>query len=126
MGGKCLPGLPNSRVDVTEAMRKMFADALVERFSTGWNTLANNIRQSGLTSIATRAFSSGRVVETREKLTRVFMKAIFSWAEKMIQQKMLDPWTREQLKDTMETIDEEIRSGCYVRYDIYMVVGMKP
>ncbi|KAJ8132750.1 hypothetical protein O1611_g874 [Lasiodiplodia mahajangana] len=102
IGCKYIRGRADSTVEEARFIGYAFQDALRERFEHG-------------------------LPETREKLTVTGMQAIFSWARLMTERGVKGSLSREEL-DTLEkkVYDEDIKSGCCVRYDIYVAYGQKP
>lgn len=123
---RCLKGELGSRIDVSERWRKGFADALGERFSSSFSTLAENMRSAGLGSVSIDVVSSDRVTETRERMTRNNMKAVMAWAAMMIERGSIGSVTLDEFAGEESKVEEEIQTGCYVRYDVYTVIGRKP
>ncbi len=82
---------------------------------------------AGLASVVSDVVSSGRLRETRDKLTtNTGMQAIFSWARFVTERGVEGSMSDEQLNSLEVKAYEDIRSGCYVRYDIYVACGQKP
>ncbi|KAF2468353.1 uncharacterized protein BDR25DRAFT_316141 [Lindgomyces ingoldianus] len=123
---RCLKGEPGSRIDVSERWRKGFADGLGERFSSSFSTLAENMRSAGLGSVSIDVVSSDRVSETRERMTRNNTKAVMAWAAMMIERGIIGSVTLDEFAGEESKVAEEIRTGCYVRYDVYTVIGRMP
>ncbi|KAF2875738.1 hypothetical protein BDV95DRAFT_280594 [Massariosphaeria phaeospora] len=123
---KCLRGLPSSRVRVADKWRSRFASALGEKFTVGWSSLADNMRAAGLESVDWEAVSSDRVVETREAGARNSMKAVFAWVDIMVGRGAYKEVGEEELRRDKQVVEEEIGEGCYVRFDVYTVMGRRP
>jgi hypothetical protein len=122
---KHLRGRPEATVETAHEMGRRFRDALRERFDHGWNTLPSDMEAAGLGSINTDLLSSDLVPETRENMTANGMQAIFSWARRMTERGEPGAIKLEVL-DGMETKTyEDNRSGCYVRFDVYVTRGRK-
>lgn len=70
--------------------------------------------------------SSDRVPETREMMTVNGMKSIISWTRLMVARGAITPLNSEDLQKAEIDAYEDIRSGCYVRFDIHIACGQKP
>lgn len=84
------------------------------------------MRSAGLGSVSMDVVSSDRVSETRERMTRNNMKAVMAWAAMMIERGIIGSMTLDRFAGEESKAGEEIRTGCYVRYDVYTVIGRKP
>lgn len=84
------------------------------------------MRSAGLVRVDEDIVSSDRDVETREALTANGMLAIFAWAKLMSARGMPGSSPMDELKKLEAQAYENIRSGCYVRFDIYIALGFKP
>ncbi|KAI1267655.1 hypothetical protein F5Y18DRAFT_443405 [Xylariaceae sp. FL1019] len=115
----------DSRVESARLMGYSFRDALRLRFSHGWFTLPNKMRDAGLTTVQSDIVSSDRLAETRKNTTLNAMQAIFSWARLMIERGIPGSMSPEELGSMEKKIYEDFESGCYVRYDIYVACGQK-
>jgi trans-aconitate methyltransferase len=122
LGVKHLSGHPRATVETARRMGRAFRDALKERFGHGWNSLPVDMEAAGLASIRTDLLSSDRIPETREKMTANGMQAILSWARRMAEPGTM---TLEELNKAEAQAYEDIRSGCYVRFDVYVTRGRK-
>ncbi|KAI0443566.1 hypothetical protein F4803DRAFT_561532 [Xylaria telfairii] len=125
-GSKYMREKVDSTVEAARFMGYAFRDALRERFEHGWSTLPKNMMDAGLTSVVSDVVSSDRLPETRDKLTITGMQAIFSWARLMTERRVEGSLSNEELDSLEKKAYEDIRSGCYVRYDIYVACGQKP
>ena len=54
------------------------------------------------------------------------MKAVMAWAAMMIERGVIGSVTLDEFASEESKVGEEIRTGCYVRYDVYTVIGRKP
>ncbi|KAI0096805.1 S-adenosyl-L-methionine-dependent methyltransferase [Nemania sp. FL0031] len=127
IGVKYIRGKVDSSVDSARFIGYAFRDALRERFQHGWSTLPKNMTDAGLTSVVSDIVSSDRLPETRDKLTITGMQAIFSWARLMTERGVEGSLSNKELDSLEKKVHEEdIKSGCYVRYDIYVFCGQKP
>jgi uncharacterized protein YjiS (DUF1127 family) len=125
LGVKHLRGRPGATVEMARRMGISFRDALKERFGHGWNTLPTDMEAAGLDSVSTDLLSSDRVPETREDMTANGMQAIFSWARRMTERGELGAMTLDDLIIIETQAYKDIRSGCYVRFDVYVTRGRK-
>lgn len=126
VGCKYLRGKVDSSIESARFIGFAFRDALRERFEHGWSTLPKNMADAGLTSIVTDVVSSDRLPETRERLNTTGMQAIFSWARLMTERGAKGSLSNEELDSLEKRAYEDIKSGCYVRYDVYVACGQKP
>lgn len=113
----------DSQVGTARRLGFAFRDALIERFKHGWSTLPNDMRVSGLSPVLSDFASSDRVPETREPMTANGMKAILSWMKIMAAK---GAFAGEDLAALEREAHEDIKSGCYVRYDIHVACGQMP
>lgn len=123
---KHLRGGVSSSVETARFMSNSFAYALRDRFAYGWNTLPEHMTTAGLTSIFTDIVSSDRVPSTRERLSVITMSLVFRWARMMIEKKAPGSISSKELDDKEKESYDDIKSGCYIRYDIYVTCGKKP
>jgi hypothetical protein len=116
-----------SHVDTARGLGRAFRDALRERFEHGWTTLADEMRAAGLCRVAADFVSSDRLPETREPMTTNGMKAIFKWARLMVDAHANVPGLPApgELQHAEEAAMADIKSGCYVRFDIHVVCGQR-
>lgn len=84
------------------------------------------MRAAGLVHIASDYVSSDRVPETRERMTANGMCAIVSWARLMAAREAPESIGSEELGRAENAAYEDIRSGCYVRFDIHIACGQMP
>ncbi|KAI1169039.1 S-adenosyl-L-methionine-dependent methyltransferase [Nemania serpens] len=126
VGSKYLRGKVNSTVEAARFMGYAFRDALRERFEHGWSTLPKNMTDAGLTPVVSDVVSSDRLPETRAQLTITGLQAIFSWARLMTERGVKGSLSSDELESLERKAYEDVRSGCYVRYDIYVTCGQKP
>ena len=121
-----LRGMPDSTVATARFMGRLFRDALKEKFSYGWSSLPQIMVNEGLMHVDTDFLSSDRVTETREAMTRNGMAAIFGWANLMSMRNVPDSLSKAKLEELEDRAYEDIKSGCYVRFDIHTSIGFKP
>ncbi|KAH8785240.1 S-adenosyl-L-methionine-dependent methyltransferase [Diaporthe sp. PMI_573] len=125
-GVKHLRGAQGSRVATARRLGRAFRDGLLERFEHGWNTLPGDMSAAGLASVTHDFVSSDRLPETRELVTANGMRAILSWARLMTLRGAPGALSVEELSKAEEDAYEDIRSGCYVRFDIHIACGRMP
>ena len=119
-------GKVDSSVSTARFMASLFREALKEKFSYGWNTLPGIMRNSGLLEVEEDIVSSDRIVETREAVSINGLTAIFDWARRMSTRGMPGSYPMDELKKLEDQAYEDIKSGCYVRYDVHVSLGFKP
>ncbi|KAI1371658.1 S-adenosyl-L-methionine-dependent methyltransferase [Hypoxylon crocopeplum] len=121
-----LRGGVSSRVETARSMANAFINALRERFEYGWNTLPGHMEAAGLTSVITDMLSSDRVPSTRERLTTITMSLAFRWARMMTERKAPGSMSADEVNRLEKEAYDDIKSGCYIRYNIYVICGRKP
>lgn len=121
-----LKGEPSSTISTIRFLGSLMGEALKERFSHGWNTLPHIMGSAGLIGVDKDVVSSDRVAETRKALTTDGTTALFAWLELMLKHGMSGSVPMEELKRLEDQAQEDISSGCYVRYDIHIALGFKP
>lgn len=126
VGLKHLRGGVDSQVETLRFMGRAFFNALRESFSYGWNTLPGHMQAAGLDPVLKDIVSSDRVPETREKSTINSIQPVFKWARLMTERGAPGAMTSEEIERLEKKAYEEIRSGSYVRYDIYVICGRRP
>lgn len=107
-------------------MGRAFFNALRDSFSYGWNTLSGHMQAAGLNPVIKDIVSSDRVPETRRKSTFNAMQAPFKWARLMAERGAPNAMTPQEIDLLERKALEEVMSGSYVRYDIYVICGRKP
>ncbi|KAI1825061.1 S-adenosyl-L-methionine-dependent methyltransferase [Xylaria intraflava] len=115
--------LEASSTDTVGALGEKWRDEMRERFSCGWSTLAGDMRAAGLNPVNSDCVSSDRLPETRKKVVENGMTSIFSWLRVLASKGV--GMTDEELDLAEKRATEEIESGAYVRYDVYVVTGKK-
>ncbi|KAG8167483.1 hypothetical protein KVR01_003172 [Diaporthe batatas] len=118
-GTKYLRGGEASKVDAVRQIGRMFLDALHENLSHGWNTLSDDMRAAGLMPIPIDCVSTDRLPNTRAKMTANGMRAVISWIRKT------GAIRNEELEQIERQVYENIRSGCYCRFEVYVHCGQK-
>lgn len=121
-----LPSLPESTFAAARAMGVMFLTGLRSRLAHGWDTLATEMTAAGLEGVQTEIISADRVRATRERLTTNGMMAIFAWARLMAAKKAPGAFSPERLDELEQQAYEDIRSGCYVKFDVHVAWGFRP
>ncbi|KAL6720638.1 hypothetical protein ACLMJK_002563 [Lecanora helva] len=121
-----LRGEVTSTISAARSMGILFRDALNEKFSYGWNTLPQIMLDLGLMQVEEDIVSSDRLAETREAMTVNGMVAIFDWARSMSRRGSPASLSMEDLSVLEKQAYEDIKSGCYVRFNMHVVFGFKP
>ncbi|KAI0012740.1 S-adenosyl-L-methionine-dependent methyltransferase [Xylariaceae sp. FL0662B] len=123
---KHLRGRVDSQVDALRFMGRSFAKAFGERFSHGWNTIPEHMRAAGLNTAPVDIVSSDRVPETRERSTINSIQPLFKWARLISERGASGAMSFDEIERLEKKAYEEIKSGSYVRYDLYVACGQKP
>ena len=123
--GRHLRATIDSSVSTARFMGRLFRETLKEILSYGWSTLPKIMEDIGLLRVEEDIVSSDRVAETREALTANGMVAVFDWAKLMSRRGMPGSCPMDQLEKLEDQAYEDIRSGCYVRFDIYITLGFR-
>ncbi|OTB15896.1 hypothetical protein K445DRAFT_300691 [Daldinia sp. EC12] len=123
---KYLRSLPEGKVDSLRFMGHQFRDGLRERFEHGWSTLPDQMREAGLSPVLTDVAATDRVPETRKILTTSCAGLFFAWARMMADRGAPGAMTHEELDEMEKKVNDEISSGAYLRYEIYVACGQKP
>ncbi|KAJ5963975.1 uncharacterized protein N7479_003851 [Penicillium vulpinum] len=121
-----LPGRPDSTIDAASTMGLMFMTAMKPRFEYGWNRLATDMRAAGLLDVHTEAVAVDRVYDTRARLTTNGMRAIFAWARLHSARGSQGALNMRHIEDLEQKAYADIRSGCYVTFDIHVAWGFRP
>ena len=125
-GVQHLRGRSDSTVYAARRIGRLFRDALHEKFSYGWSTLPTEMTKAGLIDVEEDIVSSDRATDTREALTSNGMSAMFGWARLMSKSNSPGALSTSELEVLELQAFEDIRSGCYVRFDIHVALGFKP
>ncbi|KAF3071092.1 methyltransferase [Daldinia childiae] len=126
IGLKHLRGGVDSQVETLRFMGRAFVNALRHSFSYGWNTLPGHMQAAGLSPVIKDIISSDRVSETRTKSTINGMQAPFKWARLMTKRGAPSAMTFQEIDLLEKKALDEVMSGSYIRYDIYVICGRKP
>ncbi|OQD97031.1 hypothetical protein PENSOL_c013G09572 [Penicillium solitum] len=121
-----LPGRPESTTEAASTIGLMFLTAMKPRFEYGWNRLATDMRAAGLVDVHTEAISADRVYDTRERLATNGMRAMFAWARLHSARGSQGALTMMKIEDLEQKGYADIRSGCYVTFDIHVAWGFRP
>ena len=117
---KHLRGRLESTVSTIRSLSEMFRGVFKERFACGFNTLPGDLEKAGLKHIIRDIVSTDRVPETRQPATENGLRALIAWADKTGALK------GEELEKAKRDAEQDIKSGCYVRFEIYVAAGQKP
>lgn len=120
-----LRGHANSSVTAARFMGSLFRESLKDKFSYGWSTLPQLMKNAGLMHVDEDIVSSDRIVETRQALTTNGMRAIFAWAKYMSNYEAPGSLAMHEIEELEAHAEKDIRSGCYVRYDIHITIGFR-
>ncbi|PQE28396.1 methyltransferase domain-containing protein [Rutstroemia sp. NJR-2017a BBW] len=115
-----------SSVATARSMGSMFKEGLRDKFSHGWKLLPQLFLEQGFDNVEEDIVSSDRVVETRSDMTRNGMQAIFGWARLLSSRHAAGSLSMDNLAKLEAKAEQDIDSGCYVRFDIHVVLGFKP
>lgn len=130
MSTKYLRGgeVDTSHVETARRVSTLFIQALRDRFEHGWQILPEEMRAAGLGNILRDCVSTDRLPETREKMTMNGITAILSWMRLEADRAATGP-LGSMAGDELDTVEkqafEDIKSGCYCRFDIYVNCGQK-
>ncbi|KAI1767994.1 S-adenosyl-L-methionine-dependent methyltransferase [Hypoxylon sp. FL1150] len=116
---------PRAKFEKSKYMLDLFLAALGERLRYGWNTLPEHMRAAGLTSVVTDVASSDKVLEAGCKLTSTIMTLVFSWARLLVERGEAGSVFDEGLDKLEKEVQEELKSGSYLKYDIHVACGRK-
>lgn len=116
---------PSASIEKTKYIGDAFRSALRERFSHGWNTLPEHMRAAGLTSLVSDVASSDKVPETREKVTTGILGLVFTWARLVIERGAPESTFGDGLDNLEKAVHDEIKSGCYFKYNIHVACARK-
>jgi SAM-dependent methyltransferase len=125
-GVKHMRGHPDSTFYSARLMGTAFRTALKDRFEHGWRTLPRELEAAGLSCLHEDVISSDRIPGTRSQMTENGMAAIFKWAHMMTARGVPGSMTIERLAELKHSVEEDIKSGCYVRFDVYVACGQRP
>ncbi|KAL8706994.1 MAG: hypothetical protein Q9201_000042 [Fulgogasparrea decipioides] len=123
--GRHLRGSPESSVSAARFIGSLFRESLKEKFAYGWNTLPQIMRTTGFVDVVEDIVSSDRVAETRQALTANGMRAMCAWAKYKMDRDAPGSLSLDKLQELEAQAREDIQSGCYVRFDIHIVVGFQ-
>ncbi|KAF7909156.1 hypothetical protein EAE99_011526 [Botrytis elliptica] len=112
-------------VQAARSMCARFKEAMKDNFSYGWNILPRIYEEFGMGDVVEDIISSDRIVETRAAMARNAMDAIFGWARLVSSRNLAGSLSAEELIRLEREVERQIASGCYVRYDVHVVLGFK-
>ena len=113
-------------LSASRSIASYFREANWENISAGWSTLAQIMRNLGFLDVDEDIVSSDRIAETRQALTTNTTGAIFRYARLMSERGAPASLQMDELNRLEVQAGEEIRSGCYCRYDVHVALGFKP
>ncbi|ROW16720.1 hypothetical protein VPNG_01641 [Cytospora leucostoma] len=117
--------LGSSSAETLVKIAHMWREEMRERFQCGWSTLPADMRAAGLISVESDCVSSDRVPETRKAVGLNGMVAILYWLRKLAANGVPGSMTADEVELTEKRAREEIDSGAYVRFEIYVTSGQK-
>nr|POE96504.1 n-methyltransferase sirn [Quercus suber] len=118
-------GRPDSTTTALTRMSDAFqTEAVQRRFSSGWNTLPDLMKQAGL-DVETDIVSTDRLPESRRALTENGKVALFSAARRINAAGLPGAMATEAIDRLEVQAADDIESGCYARYDIHTAIGFK-
>ncbi|RYC57960.1 hypothetical protein CHU98_g8252 [Xylaria longipes] len=118
-----LKSTPEASIEKSKYIGDKFQAALKARLECGWNTLPEHMRAAGLSSVTSDVVSSDRAPQVRAKSSATIMNLIFTWARMMAERGLVFD---DSLDNLEKAVHEEIRSGCYLRYNIHVACAQKP
>ncbi|KAI4211028.1 MAG: hypothetical protein LQ351_006148 [Letrouitia transgressa] len=119
-------GEPDSRTTTMTDLSATFrSGALAPRLRHGWSTLPDIMRKTGLTRVETDLVSSDRDPEIRKPLTENGLIALLGYVRMMAAKGVPGAIPTAKINELEKMSKDEIKSGCYVRYDIHTAVGFK-
>lgn len=121
-----LKGNARSSCQNLEHLARKFIDAMYPHFNFSYPTITTLYEQTGLVGILQDVVASDNVADTRAELTRLSYSGIFGWARMMSCLDALDSWSEAEVEELESACESDIRSGSYLRYDIFVTVGFKP
>lgn len=122
---KHLRGAAVSSTSAARSMGVLFRDALRGKFLHGWSNLSCIMQEEFFEGVEEDIISSDRVPDTRKAMTANGMIAIFDWARRMSARGAPGSKSTGELSVLEKEVDNDIQSGCYVRFDVYVVLGFK-
>ncbi|KAI0971599.1 hypothetical protein F4678DRAFT_433473 [Xylaria arbuscula] len=125
LGAEWLPGNPGASVDKMKHLGYTFRAALHDQLNHGWNTLPQHMQAAGLVSIVTDVASSDRDFKAREIYATSALTLFLNWAHLMIERGATGPMFND-LRDLEKAARQEIKSGCYFKFNIHVACGRKP
>ncbi|KAI0404531.1 hypothetical protein F4802DRAFT_566316 [Xylaria palmicola] len=117
-----LASRPTAVTEKSKYIGDMFQNALRGRLAHGYSSLPDCMRAAGLTSVVKDVRSSDLVPQIQEKSTATIANLIFTWARMVASRGTEFDGGLENLE---KAVHEEIRSGCYLRYNIHVAVGRR-
>ena len=117
---------PDSRFETAKMVADAFTDALRQQFQHGWNTLPDQMREAGFTSVFSDVVSSDRFPETTADMTASILSLNLTWARMMTARGVSGPLFGDHVDDLERTVHEEIKSGGYFKFNIHVACGQKP
>ncbi|TGO13377.1 hypothetical protein BTUL_0070g00050 [Botrytis tulipae] len=102
-----------------------FKEGMKDNFSYGWKVLPRIYEEYGMRDVVEDIVSSDRIVETRAAMANNAMDAIFGWARLVSSRNLDDLLSAEELVRLEREVEREIASGCYIKYDVHVVLGFK-
>ncbi|KAI9722764.1 MAG: hypothetical protein M1828_004460 [Chrysothrix sp. TS-e1954] len=123
---QALRGEVDSTVADLNRLNEVFPEVLRARFEHGWSDLARVFSELGLQDVQVDLVSSDRLLEHRHTATRNTVAAIWSLLRDMETKMGKTIVPEDKLKELMEGVEKDVRSGAYIRYDIHVFTARKP
>lgn len=119
-------GTPGSSTAAADRFGFAWRDALLAKFSHGFNTLPGIMRDAGMQDVASDMVASDRVAETRRRLTVNSFVIAGIGNRAMAERKVPGAMTVEEIEKAEKAAFEALDTGVYVRYDVWINMGIKP
>ena len=118
-----LRGKASTTPRALEHVGHRFHEGMGHRLRHGYSALPTIFEHKGLRNVFQDIVASDRVSETRQALTQASYDGIFGWALKMQANSAPGAWTMEEVEELTGKCEEEIRGGCYCRFEMYVTIG---
>ncbi|KAI1328721.1 hypothetical protein F5Y16DRAFT_148112 [Xylariaceae sp. FL0255] len=126
VNGHWQKGRPELSHEATTILSEGFKESMANRPQHGWCDLPDFMRAAGLVSVQTDIVSADRIPETRKAFAHSNMTLMYTWARMMTAKGAEGPAFGENLPRLEKASKEEIESGVWFKYDLYVTYGRKP
>ncbi|KAI1172873.1 S-adenosyl-L-methionine-dependent methyltransferase [Nemania sp. FL0916] len=116
---------PNSKVQASKYIGDKFFNSYADT-TFGWNALPAQMQAAGYSSVIRDVKKSDTIPETRRDMTHIIANLCLSWVRMKTERGASEPPFGDCLDSLEKEVDQEIESGCYVRFNIHDVCGQKP